>query len=166
MDTPIFALMAMRKCKKLLKIFSGCLPGHNVSTISVLPVLSKVIERVVHQQLYDYLEKNKLLSRRQFGFRKGTSTQHAVTLCSDAIRKNMDKGLMTGAVLIDLSKAFDTLDHARLLSKLSIYGIKDRELFGLVVICLTESNLLYVMDRTLKCSLQPVGYHRDQSLVL
>ena len=90
----------------------------NYRPISVLPVLSKVIDRVVHQQLHDYLEKNKLLSRRQFGFRKGSSTQHAVTLFSDAIRKNMDKSLMTGAVFVDVSKAFDTLDHARLMSKL------------------------------------------------
>ena len=95
--------------------------------ILVLPVLSTVVERIVHQQLYDYLEKNKLLYRRQFGFRKRSSTQHAVTLFSESIRKNMDKGLMTGAVFIDLSKAFDTLGHARLLSKLSIYGIEDRE---------------------------------------
>ena len=60
---------------------------------------------------------------------------------------------MTGAVFIDLSKAFYSLDHARHLSKLSIYGIKDRECLALVVICLTESNLLSIMDRALKCSL-------------
>ena len=98
----------------------------NYRPISVLPVLSKVIERVVHQQLYEYLEENKLLSRRQFGFRNRSSTQHAVTLFSDPIKKNMDKSLVTGAVFIDLSKAFNTLDHARLLSKLSIYGMKDK----------------------------------------
>ena len=100
----------------------------NYRRISVLPILSKVIEHIVHQQLYDYLVKNMLLSRQQFGFRKGSSTHHAVTPFSDAIRKNMVKGLMTGAVSIDLSKVFDALDHAHLLSKLSIYGIKDREL--------------------------------------
>ena len=54
--------------------------------------------------------------------------QHAVTLFSAAIRKNMDKGLLTGAVFIDLSKAFHALYHACLLSKLSIYSIKDRAL--------------------------------------
>ena len=85
----------------------------NYRPISVLPVLLKFIERVVHQQLYDYLEKDKLLSRRQFGFRNRSSTQHAVTLFSDSIRKIMDKSLITGAVFIDLSKAFDTVDHAR-----------------------------------------------------
>ena len=87
-----------------------------------------VFERVVQQQVYDYLEQNKQLSQSQFGFRKGSSTQHAVTLFSDAIRQAMDTGMLTGAVFVDLSKAFDTVDHARLLSKLPIYGILNREL--------------------------------------
>ena len=77
--------------------------------------------------MYDYLEQNKLLSQSQFGFRKGSSTQHAVTLFSDASRQAMDTGMLTGAVFVDLSKAFDTVDHARLLSKLPIYGILNRE---------------------------------------
>ena len=51
----------------------------NYRPISVLPVLAKIIERVVHRQLSDYLEDNSLLSTNQFGFRKGRSTRHAVT---------------------------------------------------------------------------------------
>ena len=100
----------------------------NYRPIAVLPVISKVFERVVHNQLYDYLEANDMLSERQFGFRNKSSTQHAVTLSTDFIRTNMDNGLMTGAVFIDLRKAFDTVDYARLLSKLPIYGIKSKEL--------------------------------------
>ena len=100
----------------------------NYRPISILAVLSKVFERVVQQQVYDYLEQNKLLSQSQFGFRKGSSTQHAVTLLSDAIKQAMDTGMLTGTVFVDLSKAFDTVDHARLLSKLPIYGILNREL--------------------------------------
>ena len=100
----------------------------NYRSISILPVLSKVFERVVQEQVYDYLEQNKLLSQSQFGFQKGSSTQHAVTLFSDAIRQAMDTGMLTDAVFVDLSKAFDTVDHARLLSKLPIYGILNQEL--------------------------------------
>eukprot|EP00795_Rhopilema_esculentum_P017922 gene17922-biopygen753 len=111
----------------------------NYRPISVLPVISKVFERVVHNQLYDYLEANNMLSERQFGFRKRSSTQHAVTFFSDFIRTNMDRGLMTGAVFIDLRKAFDTVDHERLLSKLLHYGIKNKEL------CWFES---YLFGRT------------------
>ena len=59
-----------------------------------------------------------MLWEKQFGFRKRSSTQHAVSFFSDFIRTNMDKGLITGAVFIDLRKAFDTADHARLQSKL------------------------------------------------
>ena len=100
----------------------------NYRPISVPPVLSKVFERVVHTQLYDYLEGNNLLSKRQFDFRNKSSTQHAVTMFSDFIRANVDRGYMTGAVFLDLRKAFDTVDHARILSKLPIYDIKFKEL--------------------------------------
>ena len=88
-----------------------------------MPVLSKVLERVVQQQVYDYLEQNKLILQSQFGFREDSSTQNAVTLFSDAIREAMDTGMLTGAAFVDLSKAFDTVDHARLLSKLPIYMV-------------------------------------------
>ena len=69
-----------------------------------------------------------LLSPNQFGFRKGRSTHHAVTYLSDHISNCMDKGEYCGAVFIDLNKAFDTVDHGRLLSKLPFYGIKDKQL--------------------------------------
>ena len=91
-------------------------------------VLAKIIERVIHRQLSIYLEENCLLSPNQFGFRKGRSTQQAVTYFLDHIRDCMNKGEYCGAVFIDLKKAFDTVDHGRLLSKLSHYGIKDKEL--------------------------------------
>ena len=100
----------------------------NYRPISLLPVLSKVFEYVVHGQLYNYLEDNNLLSHCQFGFRKHSCAQHAVTLFSDDLRRNMDKGQMTAAVFVDLPKAFDAVDYARLLFKLPIYGIRNKEL--------------------------------------
>ena len=96
---------------------------NNYRPISILPVFSKVIESLVHQQLYEYLEKNRLLSKFQFGFRKNRNTQQAVTLLTDHIRLHMDKDQRTGAVFLDLSKAFDTVDHAWIISKLASYGI-------------------------------------------
>ena len=90
----------------------------NCRRISVLPIFSKVIERILYQQLYDYLEKGSFLSQRQFGFRRKSSTQHAVTLFSDLMRNKMDCGKMTGAIFIDLKKVYDTVDHSMQLSKL------------------------------------------------
>ncbi len=118
------------KCAKITPIYKSEERSllDNYRPISILPVLSKVFERVIHGQLYAYLEENDLLSKNQFGFRTKSSTQHAVTKLSDCIRQNMDKGLMTGAVFVGLQKAFDTVDHARLLSKLTIYGIRNEEL--------------------------------------
>ena len=86
------------------------------------------MERIVHNQLYDYLKKHNFLTPQQFGFRKGRSATHAVTYLSDYIRSNMDIGNCTGAIYIDLRKAFDTVDHGTLLSRLQEYGIKNREL--------------------------------------
>ena len=66
---------------------------------------------------------NGLLCPCQFGFRQGRSTQQAVTLLSENIGQNIDKGLCSGAVYIDLRKAFDTVSHATLLEKLPSYGM-------------------------------------------
>ena len=99
----------------------------NYRPISILPVLSKVLERAVHIQLYKYLQQHKILSAYQCGFRKCHSTEFAALSFSDNIRRNMDQGQLTGAVFIDLRKAFDTVDHAVLLDKLSNLGIVDKE---------------------------------------
>jgi len=79
----------------------------------------------VCQQLQSYLEENCLLSKFQFGFRKNHSTQLSVTYFTDKILKAMDQGNLTGALFIDLKKAFDTLPHESLLRKLKSYGITD-----------------------------------------
>ena len=100
----------------------------NYRPISVLNTLSKVIERLAYQQISDYLESNNLLCPHQYGFRRGRSTQHAVTKFADSIRHNMDQSNCTGALYMDLKKAFDTVHHGCLLQKLPLYGINNIEL--------------------------------------
>lgn len=100
----------------------------NYRPISVLPVLSKILEKAVHHQFYSFLENNKLLSDCQFGFRKQRSTKLASILFCDTVRKEMDNGNLTGCVYLDLSKAFDTIGHNILLDKLSMYGVLGSEL--------------------------------------
>ena len=100
----------------------------NYRPISVLPVVSKVLERVVHHQLHSFLSEHKLLSPFQCGFRRNHSTEFAAIAFSDYIRRGMDLGLLTRAVFIDLRKAFDSVDHEILISKLESYGLKDIEL--------------------------------------
>ena len=64
----------------------------NYRPVSVIPTISKVIEKLVHRQLSDYLERNNLLNDCQFGFRHKRSTELAVTLFTDKIKKNVDEG--------------------------------------------------------------------------
>ena len=96
-------------------------PSH-FRPISVLPVFSKILERAVHQMIYKYLQEHKLLSAHQSGFRPLHSTSTCLTHVTNTLLHNIDKGYLTGLVLLDLSKAFDTLDHNVMLDKLSDFG--------------------------------------------
>ena len=95
-----------------------------------------MIEKIVHKQFMNFLDENKLLSTWQFGFREKMSTELAATLLLDDVRKNVDKGKLVGAVFIDLSKAFDTISHSKVLTKLPSNGIDGKELRCLRTICL------------------------------
>ena len=100
----------------------------NYRPVSLLTSISKVIEKVVHIQLSNYLKEKKLLYISQYGFRGDHSTELASLELIDRIHIDLDSKKCPIAVFMDLSKAFDTLDHDILLYKLSRYGVKDKEL--------------------------------------
>ena len=93
----------------------------NYRPISLLSSLSKVFEKVVFDQLYEYLISNGLLFESQYGFRKQHSTELAALELTDRIRREIDQNKIPFSVFLDLSKAFDTLNHHILLSKLACY---------------------------------------------
>ena len=95
----------------------------NFRPISLVPIISKILERAVHQQLYAYLSENHLLSPNQHGFRPRHSTETALTSLSDHILSSFDHGEVSLLCLLDLTKCFDVIDHSRLLSKLQAHGI-------------------------------------------
>ena len=96
---------------------------NNYRPISILPTISKVFERVIHIQLYDYFCKNNLLCEQQYGFRSKHSTELATIKLVDYLVKNMDENFIPCAIYLDLSKAFDTLNFDILVNKLKFYGI-------------------------------------------
>ena len=100
----------------------------NYRPISVLPCFSKILELIMHHRLYCYLVNKKVLYLKQFGFRKGHSTEHAIAQLADQIHESFENDNYTLGVFIDLSKTSDTIDHAILLKKLENYGIKERNL--------------------------------------
>ena len=100
----------------------------NYRTVSVLPVVVKVFEAVIHAQLYTYMESNTLIRLAQSGFRPCHSTQDLLVKAIDDWRKALDSDEVVGTVLVDLSKAFDIIDHGRLLAKLYGYSIRGKEL--------------------------------------
>lgn len=128
---------------------------NNYRPISVLPCISKIIEKLINNRLINYLNKFNILSPAQYGFRKGISTQKAVKDLSKLIVDNVDKGSKCLTVFLDLKKAFDTVSVPRLVRSLECIGIRGTPL------ALLES---YLHDRTQSVKIE--NYISDEESVI
>ena len=99
----------------------------NYRPISLISNLSKLIEKLAHKSLYNFLEKYSLLFEKQYGFRMKMSTNHALIEITNKIQEACDKGSFTCGVFLDFKKAFDTVNHNILLHKLNHYGVRGTE---------------------------------------
>ena len=96
----------------------------NYRPISVLSIFSKILEKVIYKRTYNFLENNKCLFESQYGFRSDHSTELALLELTNKIIDSFEHDSFAIGIFIDLSKAFDTIDHTILLAKLNNYGIR------------------------------------------
>ena len=129
------------KKAKIIPLHKGdsVLSVANYRPISLLPIFSKIFERIIYNQFIEYIEKNKILDQLQFGFQKNKSTEHAISSIITNINNASARQESSYCIFLDFAKAFDTVNHKILIEKLKYYGVKDQTLE------LFES---YLSDRT------------------
>ena len=129
--------------------------------LSVLPVVSRLFEKLVYDQLYTYLNSNNLIHSGQSGFRSFHSVLTCILKCTNDWYFNMDKGQYTSVSFIHLKKAFDTVDHQILLNKLKVHGLSGKEITWFESYLGNRKQCCRVYGLT--SNLQPIklGVHRD-----
>lgn len=113
--------------------------ANNFRPISIVPIISKIFEIIINHRLLEFLELHSIISPHQFGFRKNVSTIDALAKVIGTVVDDLDERHGTSAVLCDLAKAFDCVDHSLLLAKMEHYGIR-----GLPLVLIGS----YLADRT------------------
>ena len=118
------------KVAKVIPVFkSGSkLDPINYRPISLLPLFSKLLEKIMHARLYKYLEEENIIYQQQYGFQKNKSTEHAILSIQSKIVQSLEKKETPCCVFLDFAKAFDTVNHDILLHKLEYYGVRGTSL--------------------------------------
>ena len=135
------------KISKVIPIFKekgSDLEYTNYRPISLLSNINKIIEKILHERLFNFLEKYNCIYNLQFGFRKGHSTNHCLFDLTENIRKAIDENKYAVGVFVDLQKAFDTVDHEILLKKLFHYGIRGTALNWFKSYLLDRQQFVYI----------------------
>ena len=96
----------------------------NYRPVSTLPIFGKLFEKVIYSRLYSFAASENIINENQFGFRESHSTSHAINHSLSIIQDGLSRKQHVLGIFVDLSKAFDTIDHKTLLTKLNRYGIR------------------------------------------
>lgn len=99
---------------------------NNYRPITLVPVISKIFERIMYDRIYNFLNKHNIFNENQFGFRKGASTSQACFTLVKAVTECLNEKRRIVAIFLDMSKAFDYVNHEQLLQKLYNYGIRGK----------------------------------------
>ena len=119
------------KCARVTLLFKQAELSdlNNYRPISVISVVAKVFERIVDDQLYNFLNSEEIISKQQSDFRSLHSTVTAFLEATDSWPFNIDRGYVNAVAFLDLKKAFDTVDHEILLTKMNRCGIQGKTLY-------------------------------------
>ena len=118
------------KTAKVIPLHKGdsVLVVSNYRPISILPILSKIFERLMYNRLIEFIDTQNILVQNQFGFQKNKSTELAVAFIVSQITEARSKKESSYCIFLDFAKAFDTVNHQILLQKLHYYGIRNNSL--------------------------------------
>ena len=136
----------------------------NYRPVSTLPILGKLFEKLLYSRLYEYLISKNVLYGKQFGFRKQHSTSHAVNYSINHILKSLQERNHVIGLFIDLSKAFDTICHTKLMKKLENYGIRGK-CYKILESYLSNRNQ-YTQFNDIKSDIRYIRYGVPQGSVL
>ena len=119
-------LPSVIKIEKIVLVFKkdSKLDYRNYRPISFLSNIEKILEKLMYERLYTFLDNKNITNDLKFGFRQQYSTSHVLINITENIRKALDDGYIGCGVFVDLQKAFDTIDHQILSAKLNHYGIR------------------------------------------
>ena len=136
----------------------------NYRPVSLLPVFSKIYERLMYNRLTQFINDNNLWYNFQFGSQRGKSTHMTLIVLLDKISEALDKGeYVIGVFFLDYSKAFDTVNHSILLKKLDCMAFVILLLNGFKTILRTESNMWHIITLNRRMEKSTVECHRDPS---